>query len=102
MKMRMKMRMGIMLEGRTAINRADLSSGVMSPTRPGSLHPKQLIYYLDMSLDIGVVSAVPLANHLCLYLYLYLPMYLYKYVYLYLYMYIQLNLYLYLLRYLYR
>ena len=36
----------LMLEGRTAINRSDLSSGVMSPTRPGSLHPEQLIYYL--------------------------------------------------------
>ena len=98
----MRMRMRIILEGRTAINRSDLSSGVMSPTRPGSLHPEQLIYYLDMCLDIGVVWAVHLANHLCLSLYLYLPMYLYKYVYLYLYMYIQLNLYVYLLRYLYR
>ena len=79
--------MRIMLERRTAIWRSDISSGVMSPTRPGSLHPEQFIYYLDMSLDIGVVSAVHLANHLCLYLYLYLPMYLYMYLYLYLYMY---------------
>ena len=90
------------MEGRIAINRSDISSGVLIPTRPGSLYPEQIIYYLDMCLDIGVVSAVNLANHLCLYLYLYLPMYLYKYVYLYLYMYIQLNLYVYLLRYLYR
>ena len=35
------------MEGRTAINRSDISSGVMSPTRPGSLHPEQLIYYPD-------------------------------------------------------
>ena len=43
LRMRMRMRMRIMLEGRTAINRSDISSGVMSPTRPGSLHPEQLI-----------------------------------------------------------
>ena len=43
MRMRVRMRMRIMLEGRTAINRSDISSGVMSPTRPGSLHPEQLI-----------------------------------------------------------
>ena len=43
MKMGMRMRMKIMLEGRTAINRSDLSSGVMRPTRPGSVHPEQLI-----------------------------------------------------------
>ena len=42
----LRMRMRIMLEGRTAINRSDISSGVMSPTRPGSLHPEQLIYYM--------------------------------------------------------
>ena len=42
----LRMRMRIMLEGRTAIDRSDLSSGVMSPTRPGSLHPEQLIYYI--------------------------------------------------------
>ena len=44
LRMRMRMRMRIMLEGRTAIYRSDISSGVMSPTRPGSLHPEQLIY----------------------------------------------------------
>ena len=43
LRMRMRMRMRIMLEGRTAINRADVVSMVMSPTRPGSLHPEQLI-----------------------------------------------------------
>ena len=42
-ELKMRMRMRIMLEGRTAINRSDISSGVMSPTRPGSLHPEQLI-----------------------------------------------------------
>ena len=38
-----------MWEGRTAIDRSDIPSGVMSPTRPGPLHPEQLIYYLDTS-----------------------------------------------------
>ena len=42
----LRMRMRLMLEGRTAFNRSDISSGVMSPTRPGSLHPEQLIYYM--------------------------------------------------------
>ena len=47
LRMRMRMRRRIMLEGRTAINRSDISSGVMSPKRPGPLHQEQIIYYLD-------------------------------------------------------
>ena len=46
MRMVMKMRVRIMLEGRTAKKRSEITSGVMSPTRPGSLHPEQLIYYM--------------------------------------------------------
>ena len=47
-----------MLEGRTDIDRSDLSSGVMSPTRPGSLHPEQLIYYLDTSHVMMVIMII--------------------------------------------
>ena len=54
----MKMKMKIMLEGRTAINRSDTSSVVMSPTSPGSLHPDQLIQYLDTSHMMMVIMII--------------------------------------------
>ena len=46
------------MEGRIAIHRSDMSSGVMSPTRPGSLHPEQLIYCLDTSHEMMVIMII--------------------------------------------